>query len=438
MEIHNLIQHAAKIQRKAIIAVAALCFALCCGCTAASGSPASASTTPTGASADPEEVSDILDGAVFLALLGAEQGAVGTDATARYQVLELTGVSLPTKQIFSCAELESLFSMALEEDALSSLAASVSWSEGGETHTASGLELSAFLKLCGADLSADDCPLQITTAEGAVVTVTSGIRPALIALVIDGAVAENGPALFLGGDTPCLLCPVKQILLDIEYGDPHYEMHNRPPHDKSADIPFTLRIFEGDTLRQSLTFTTAQLEEWAIANPMAVSGGYYGTIADLDSIRSMGGGGFLDYYEGLRLDWLLNEQAGITDWKGSDVLYGRNGSAYAEIMDISYFTQENYYICTPEGQAVYGTVPILAYSKNGAPLLPDHEHESAGYIRYNTLHSALEELGMEVDLGIVKNHSGPFAVCLGNCPGYYGGYQQETAGDCIQIALYLA
>ena len=57
---------------------------------------------------------------------------------------------------------------------------------------------------------------------------------------------------------------------------------------------------------------------------------------------------------------------------------------------------------------------------------------------FRSLHSALEELGMEVDLGIVKNHSGPFAVCLGNCPGYYGGYQQETAGDCIQIDLYLA
>ena len=43
----------------------------------------------------------------------------------------------------------------------------------------------------------------------------------------------------------------------------------------------------------------------------------------------------------------------------------------------------------------------------------------------------------EIDLGVVKNHSGPFVAALGDCDGYYGGYQMETSGDCIQMDIYL-
>ena len=56
---------------------------------------------------------------------------------------------------------------------------------------------------------------------------------------------------------------------------------------------------------------------------------------------------------------------------------------------------------------------------------------------YNHLNDQLQAKGIETEVGVVKNHSGPFIACLGNLDGYYGGNQIETGGDCIAMKIYL-
>ena len=154
----------------------------------------------------------------------------------------------------------------------------------------------------------------------------------------------------------------------------------------------------------------------------------------------MGVGGWLDYFEGLDLKWLLQEAAGTDSLKGSAKLVGRDGQVYGTIEDLSYFENtdpKDYYILTSEGEKIPGAVPMIACVKNGYPMLPEHDHESVGYVAYNHMNQQLEKLGIETEVGVVKNHNGPFTACLGNYSGLYGSEKTETGGDCIQINLYL-
>ena len=127
--------------------------------------------------------------------------------------------------------------------------------------------------------------------------------------------------------------------------------------------------------------------------------------------------------------------------KGKAELVGRDGEVYNTIEDISYFDHEgredSYYIMTPDGVRIPNAVPMVACVKNGRPILKEHEHESEAYVAYNTLNCNLEKQGIMTEVGVVKNHNGPFTACVGNLDGYYGGEQMETAGDCVLIRLYL-
>ena len=351
------------------------------------------------------------------------------DLTAGYRHLEVTGTALPMDLIFSRQELELLAGYGFEAAELAALPVSARCTRAGETLEVAGLSLPELLRICGDDLSQEQA-LRLTSDSGITKLSLDADVPAMLVLTADGTD-------FCMGDT--YLRNVTQIMAGSCCEDPHYEMHNRAPHDSSADITFTFNVYEGDALARTLVLTTAQLETLAAENPDAVYGAYYGVIGDVDSIPTMGGGGFLDYYEGLRLDWLLSAQLGI-DLNGRAELFSREGEIYAEIADLQYFAQDDgsYYSCTPEGEAIQGlAAPILAYSKNGAPLLPDHEHDCDGYISSNPVKDMLKGLGLEPKLGTVKNHSGPFVAALGNCTGYYGGYQMETSADCVRMDIYL-
>ena len=297
-----------------------------------------------------------------------------------------------------------------------------------------GLDLHELLELCGDDLSREQRINALSNGCETKKAFTDDV-PALLVLAVDG---EPVPTcdLFLDGE---MLSGVSRLLVGSCCDDPHYEMHNRPPHDGSADAAFTFNIYEGGALARTVTYTTAELEAMALDHPEAVRGSYYGVIGDKDSIPTMGGGGFLDYYEGLLFSWLLTEELGLP-LSGRSELYGREGELYTEISDLGYLAQDDsaYYSCTGQGAVISGlALPVLAYSKNGAPLLPEHDHESPAYISGNTLKEALKELGLDPQVGTVKNHSGPFVAALGNCAGFYGGYQTETAGDCVRMDIYV-
>lgn len=347
------------------------------------------------------------------------------DLTIMYSTVKVTGSELKMEQIYSMANLLELAEIASEEAELKELCITKSY-EGKEI---SGLDMKKFLSLCGAEAVDED--VSILTGEK---TVSAG-DDAVIVLSADGVMPEDGIEI-LSDET--MICDVREILMG---DDLHYEMHNRAPHDESADITFCFNLYRNGQLDTTKTLTTTELETLALKHPEAVYGSWYGIIGNAEDIESMGTGGYLDYYEGLRFDFLLKEVLELEIFGGRAELFGRDGEVFNTIEDISYFEKdaEAYYMCTPDGDVISGNaIPILAYAKNGSPLLPDHEHESEGYVRSTPLRDYLKDLGMEeIDLGVVKNHSGPFVAALGDCDGYYGGYQMETSGDCIQMDIYL-
>ena len=352
------------------------------------------------------------------------------DVTPLYRKIEITGTVLPMDLIFSRRDLETLAEYGAAYPSLAGLTVTARWN-GREMF---GLDLHKLLELCGDDLSLEQ---RLNVAADGKETKCGFTDDTQAVLVL----AENGSpveavCMMVGGEH---IDGADRIMLGSCCDDPHYEMHNRPPHDQSADIAFIFNIYEADGGNRTVTYTTAALEDLALENPDAVHGSYYGIIGDRESIPTMGSGGYLDYYEGLRLDWLLKEELGLT-LNGRAELYGREGELYAEIADLQYFAMDaaEYYSCESNGAVINGmALPVLAYSKNGAPLLPEHEHESEAYISANPVKMTLKEMGIDSDVGTVKNHSGPFVAALGNCTGFYGGYQTETAGDCVRMDIYL-
>ena len=226
--------------------------------------------------------------------------------------------------------------------------------------------------------------------------------------------------------------------------DPLYGTHDRAPYDDSADIAFTVNIYRGNSTdcERSVSFTTARLEELAKENPEAVRANYYGTIGNDKSKDSMGVDGWFDYFRGIDLWWLLTNQAGIDSTDGSADFYSRDSELYTTVSDLDYLNTEDhnasdYYTLTRSKVKAYGCTPMIAFTKNGYPLLPKHDHKAAGYLAYDRLNDTLESLGVSSEIGVVKNHNGPFIACLGNLDGYYGGYEIETGGDCVRMDIHL-
>ena len=347
------------------------------------------------------------------------------DLTTMYSTVKVTGSGLEMEQVYSLANLLELAEIASQQSELKELCTAQEY-EGKEI---SGLDMKKFLSLCGE--KGTDESVRILTEED---TVLAG-EDAVIVLSIDGAIPEDGIDILSDGTR---VSDIKEILVGENL---HYEMHNRAPHDESADITFSFNLYKDGQLDITKTLTTTELETLTLEHPEAVYGSWYGIIGNEEDIESMGTGGYLDYYEGLRVDFLLKEVLGLENFDGRAELFGRDGEVFSTIEDISYFEKDAgaYYMCTSDGDVIFGkAIPILAYAKNGSPLLPDHEHESEGYVRSTPIRDYLKDLGMEeIKLGVVKNHSGPFVAALGDCDGYYGGYQMETSGDCVQMDIYL-
>lgn len=379
----------------------------------------------------------------------------------QYCSLILTGEPLGEQQVYSLQNIEELAMQTFQNATLAQtgILQDGSCEEGiFQGHTIQGIDLLAFLDLCGADLEEDSlyaaCYCGSSHQEASVTLdlkaslAGNNQRPVLVFGQDHNPVDENGAAfalLYEGEEGLEALFGLEKIILG--YGqvpeDPHYNMHLRSPHDESREIPFTVRIFRGEASEPEAekSFTTAELEDLAIENPEHISGGYYGLIGNEESRETMGLGGYMDYYEGLDLKWFLESQMEVENFSGYGELYGRDGQIYATIEDLSYFEGEDpsdYYLITDDGTRISGSVPILSFAKNGYPLLPEHDHETAAYVDYNQLNKSLAAMGITTEIGVVKNHSGPFVAGLGNYDGYYGGYQEETGGDCVQIDLHLA
>lgn len=379
-----------------------------------------------------------------------------------YTALTITGDAMPEEEIYSVKDIEELLRLSFENSKMDAIGLPLQQeiSINGQEEMVYGMDLLKFLELCGMDTGQDalymtyqyggtgrkeTVDLKRLTEAGASVLLSTACSEGPYT---DGGSVMTGPATLIitDGDNTVLADMLEKLTINRENTDqdPEYQYHNREPYTASLEKTFTIEVYEKGSeylgAVSSRSYTTEEFEKMMRENPDHVVKNYYGTIGNEEDFSYMGVGGWLDYFEGLDLKWLLQEAAGTDSLKGSAKLVGRDGQVYGTIEDLSYFENtdpKDYYILTSEGEKIPGAVPMIACVKNGYPMLPEHDHESVGYVAYNHMNQQLEKLGIETEVGVVKNHNGPFTACLGNYSGLYGGEKTETGGDCIQINLYL-
>ncbi|MGC4017849.1 MAG: hypothetical protein QM793_00450 [Muricomes sp.] len=375
-----------------------------------------------------------------------------------YKNLRITGKSVGEEQIYSVSDLESLVSISFKNNAMYSLGLAAERKEisdeEGTLHSWQGIDFRKFLDLCRGESGEEPVYVECTWEDGVKKQVfrldeigtEEAENPALIAFGKDGLPIlpeeEGNTPLCLIFEDGTILEGITQIIIDSSDApqDPHYTMHHlRDRYNASNDISITFNLYKGEELQESKVVTTKELEEMALAHPEAMQRGYYGVYGNKETFASMGTGGWLDYFEGINLYWLISQELGEIDDSAKFQFYDREQKLYAQIDDSSYLkdSQETkeYYVLDREGRVIPGAVPMLAYGKNGYPLLKEHEHESAEYVAFNFLNHKLEEKGIATEIGVVKNHNGPFIAGLGNRDGMYGGNQKETGKDCVRIDI---
>lgn len=396
------------------------------------------------------------DEQAFLNLLRTSRlsGEVPEEATDLFETVTITGEAMNETQIYSMKDLEELIRLSFVNSKMNTLGLPIS--AAGYY----GLDFKVLLALCGVDTAADDLTILCGTESGSEISlpVSDCMREDTTCLL--ALSNENGPLdSHDGGEGPICLVLIRdgavQTIANLKRmtigpgenpANPEYGYHTYEPYLESADLEFTVEVYQGGAeylgALKTVSFTTAELEKMMREYPEQVVSGYYSTIGNEEYFRYLGVGGWLDYFEGLDLYWLLTEKAGIENLSGRAELYDRDGALYTQIDDLNYLTQahetpEEYYVMTSEGLKITGMIPMLATVKNGAPILPEHTHGGEDYIAYNTLNQNLEAIGVSTEVGVVKNHNGPFIACLGNRNGYYGGPEVETGNNCVTMRLYL-
>ncbi|MGI6205200.1 MAG: S-layer homology domain-containing protein [Anaerovoracaceae bacterium] len=396
-----------------------------------------------------------------MAYKGDDSSPYGT-GNLLFTNVKITGTAMSEEQIYNVYELEEVYN----EPALG-LASSMNDTNG---LTLQGLDLYSFLTMCGIDMTASDVsltfysrnsedpvltvPVTDVVQGNAIIAVAEGEKPLVTSESSDGydADAKNsgGPLkIYIEGSDPVENVSGIRVSLAGQTEDPHYGYHNRDPLTYMESTIFTVNYIDSSKYEETddnampfrtLTFTMQQLEQFASDNPDHVAGNYFGIAGNEEDKDTLGLAGFHDYFEGLDMSWFLTEKTGLKNTGGWAAFYGRDNDYYAEVKDLSYFFSggdySDYYLEEDYDTLVTGVVPTLAFSKNGAPLLPRHDHEMEGYIDYNTFTYNAEKLGVITKVGIVKNVSGPFVAGLPNLDGVYGGYRNETSGDCIRIDIY--
>ena len=379
------------------------------------------------------------------------------DGSEVYSQLTVTGDAAPEEAKYSIKDLEELIRLSFENSEMNKIGLPEKVNTGNSVYY--GLDLSGFMKLNGIDME-NNLYVALDLSEGRRETAEiSFLADDDVEAVIAFADSEgalhadddgvSGPAAVIlkNSGSESVYSSVRKITVseNKHCADPEYRFHNRKPWIKDKDKTFTVEVYKKGSeylgAVKSRTFTTEEFEKLMKKNPEHVVGNYYGTIGNQEEFQYIGVGGWIDYFEGLDLEWILIEQLGLEKLSGSAELIGRDGEVYGTIEKLEYLADSNndsdYYVLTSEGIKIPGTVPMIACTKNGYPILSEHEHESSAYIAYNHLNDQLYKRGIGTEIGVVKNHNGPFVACLGNLDGFYGGAEVETGGDCVLMKIYI-
>ena len=373
-----------------------------------------------------------------------------------YYAITLTGNAMPEESIYSVRDLEELIRISFVNSKMNALGL---FAENAGYY---GVDLIKFLDLCGIDKNTKKLNILFEDKDEnkktfsykklsgskykAILATGSGEGP--FALQEQGRDDDQAVMLMVFKDGKLMeRFPVKSMTAGKGRApeDPEYGFHDRKPYKDSLDCTFTIEVYHKDTAYRGpdrvVELTTAEIEDLMRENPSKVHGGYYGTLGDEKTFSYAGAGGWTDYFEGVDFLWLLKKKAGVSTLDGRAELVGRDGEVYNTVEDLKYFDHkgsgDSYYIMTRDGVKIPGAIPVISCVKNGYPILKEHDHESKAYVAYDQLNQSLEKKGIDTEVGVVKNHSGPFTACFGNLDGYYGGERVETAGDCTLIRIYL-
>lgn len=369
-----------------------------------------------------------------------------------YDTICITGKGIGEEQYYSVLDFESVIKQSLENQKLYDLNLVVCAKQGkdsnGQSHDFIGIDFSKFLKLCKIEDAQEISNFKITYDNGnkeelfPASEILDLDKQTILATGMDDMPIIEEQCLSLVLPDERILHGVSKIIADEtkQPKDPNYRMHAfNDPYKKSNDISFEMNVIKNDEKIKSAVITTKELEELAISHPDKVIRSYYGVHGNTESFPTMGAGGWLDYFEGINLYWLMEQMVGIPQNPAKLVFYDRDLKEFARIESIDYLKEakapEEYYVLDREGTKIKGALPMLGYAKNGYPLLAEHNHECPEFVAYNHFHHALEEMGIKIEQGVVKNHNGPFIAGLGNKDGIYGGNQKETGGDCIRLDI---
>ncbi len=373
-----------------------------------------------------------------------------------YYAITLTGDAMPEESVYSARDLEELIRISFVNSEMNALGL---FAENDECY---GIDLIKFLDLCGIDKNTKKLNILFEDKDGnkktfsyktlsgskyeAILATGGGEGP--FALQEQSSDDDQAVMLMIYKDGKLRdQFPVKSMTAGKGKApeDPEYGFHDRKLYKDSLDCTFTIEVYHKDTAYRGpdkvVEFTTAEIEDLMRENPSKVHGGYYGTLGDEQTFSYAGAGGWTDYFEGVDFLWLLKKKAGVSTLDGRAELVGRDGEVYNTVEDLKYFdhkgNSDSYYIMTRDGVKIPGAIPVISCVKNGYPILKEHDHESKAYVAYDQLNQTLGKKGIDTEVGVVKNHSGPFTACFGNLDGYYGGERVETAGDCTLIRIYL-
>lgn len=321
-------------------------------------------------------------------LASSEEGQI-VDGNALYQTLTITGESMPEEQIYSVRDLEDLIQLSFENEKMNQLNLPIC--EDGLY----GFDFLRFLEFCGVDWKEKNLNLLAETQSGEIKTISyqevcENNGKLWLIFADDGSYSELQESelalVIVQNNKKEFICDVKKVLVGAEKTpeDPKYRYHNRGGYLESQDVEFRMEIYQQNAeylgAIKTITITTEEIEQMMCDHPEMVVRNYYGTIGNEELFSYMGTGGWLDYFEGINLSWLLSEKAEIESLEGYAELIGRDGEVYGKIEDLQYLTdsqdKESYYILTKDGAKITGCIPMIACVKNGYPILPEHDHES--------------------------------------------------------------
>ncbi len=455
----NGIIHRKKKAAAAVLSLG-LTFSLCfapAGVYAADSSAGSVSAAEAAGAFDTADTGGTAEAAGMEGAGTAAESAMG-NANRLYSPLTLTGSLLQEEEIFTSANLAEIAGAEVP-----GISASAEVEADGVTITLDGINLLSFLEMCSLASDAEDSGVvqffRTGDAEAAASVTLGELRSGEVQAVFipDDVRAEDGSGpisvILRRGQEDTTVYGLRRIITGTadDLSDPHYGFHTREPLSYMQNTVFTVNFVDKNRYPQAdenaeafrtITYTMKEIEEMMAENPDQVFGSYFGISGNEESKHTMGLGGFSDYFEGLSMSWLLSEKAGLKDGEGFAVFYGRDNDRFGQISDIGYFFPEDgdysdYYLELSDELSMNNVVPVLAVSKNGYPLLPEHDHDLEGNVDYNIFNQNAKALGFETEIGLVKNVSGPFVAALANLDGVYGGYRNETSGDCIRVDLYV-